>query len=130
MLCSTGRTTEDVLTFRDGLVIGNEHHAHNVDAHCKILFSYRLRELVEEILVAIRRKRPVRISLGYRSNAFAAAVILHHELEYFKSSLRNGFKQTGDYHLPLSRITVLTSMSKSTTNEAMKTQISSARDVL
>jgi hypothetical protein len=111
MLFSVGQITEYVQTFRDGVPVDNEHHGHNLDAHCKILLASRLGELVEEVMAAIRHEHVGSDSMHYVSNAFAAAVILQCELGHFKGSLRNGFlsRQVKSTYplLRLARLTIL-----------------------
>lgn len=82
---STIETTEQVITFRDGQIGHNDSEDHSLAALLRNFFSYRLGELVEEVMVAVRFQDVMDGFPDYCSHAYAAAVILVRELNFFRN---------------------------------------------
>lgn len=88
-LCSTVRVVELENNTEDHVNVGNGL-GHNLGAEVKYLLVCRLVELVSEILEAIRPQHNRIRGWDWSSNAYAASVVLHYELYYFKCAVRNG----------------------------------------
>jgi hypothetical protein len=89
-LCSTESSSEEVFSFMDGKPIDSNHAGYNVVGNFKCMIFSRLGYFVEEVMGGIRLINAVGMPAEFYSNAYAAAVILHHEIDYFQRSLRNG----------------------------------------
>ena len=90
LLCSVTQVTEQVTTLQGGYEAQNEHNGYHLEAQFKYVLLCRLRELINEVLEAIRFEDPTNDYPYECSNAYAAAVILRYELDHFKSNIRNG----------------------------------------
>jgi hypothetical protein len=90
LLCSVITITEAANTSRDGLEIENEYNGYNLAAHFKYILVCRLQELIGEILNVLRFEDQGLELPYWCSDAYAAGVILRREMDYFKSSIRNG----------------------------------------
>ena len=77
-------------TSRDGLEIENEYSGYNLAAHFKYTLVCWLQELIGEVLNVLRFEDQSLELPYWCSDAYAAGVILHREMDYFKSSIRNG----------------------------------------
>lgn len=90
LLCSVVTVTEAANTLQDGWEVENEYTAYNIAAHLKYILICRLEGLVGGILETLRSEDQG-LGLPYwRSNAYAAGVILHCEMKYFNNSIKNG----------------------------------------
>lgn len=89
-LFSTKEASEQFLNFVNGESVYSCHTEYNLGANFRCFLFSRFGELVEEVLIAARLRNTAGMSSNHYSNAYAAAVILHHEVDYFQRSLRNG----------------------------------------
>jgi hypothetical protein len=89
-LFTTTETSEQISKSVNGESVYLDQIDHNVDANFKCLLFSRFGELVEEVLIAVRLQKTAGMSGNFYSNAYAAAVILYYEIDYFQSSLRHG----------------------------------------
>lgn len=90
LLCSVINVTEQATTFYNGLPGANEFLAYNLEAQFKYLLVCRLQPLLNQVLEAVRQVGSKNRTPQFCSDAYAAAVILRYELDYFKSNIRNG----------------------------------------
>lgn len=90
LLCSVITVTEAANTSRDGLEVENEYNGYNLAAHFKYILVCRLQELIGGILNVLRLEDRGLELPYWCSDAYAAGVILRREMDYFKSSIRNG----------------------------------------
>jgi hypothetical protein len=102
-LCSTKNSSEKVCSFLDGKSVDSDHASYNVEGNFKCILFSRLGDLIEEIMGAIRQINTMGMPADFYSNAYAAAVILHHEVDYFQSNLRHGRLRSlvSIYELPM-----------------------------
>ena len=90
LLCSVIEVNQHVVTFRDGLRVDNEFNGYNVEAQFKYLLICRLQQLLDGSLDAIRLDNQENEPTYQSSNAYAAAVVLRLELNYFKGHIKGG----------------------------------------
>lgn len=93
LICSIKDISERTQTFQGGNVVENAYTGYNLEAHFKYLLICRLRELMQEVMEAARGQDLTRQETSQRGDAYAAAVVLYHEIGHFRRSVRNGFLQ-------------------------------------
>lgn len=89
-LCSTAEVVEVEESAEDHVKVENSPGDHILGAKVKYLLVCRLVELVSELLKAIRPQQDLNRGRDWISNAYAASVVLHYELYYFKCGVRSG----------------------------------------
>jgi hypothetical protein len=91
LLCSVVQVTERLDTSQNGFQGVNNINGYNIEAEFKHLLLCRVQILMEEVLGASRVDAPQNNNHTYMSsNAYAAATILRHELNYFKTRIQRG----------------------------------------
>ena len=95
LLCSVKYTTEHVQTLVGGILVNNDHTRYKLEAQIMYFLVWRAEQLINELLDIIRLEDPSRppeqlLEWGWACNAYAAAVVLYHEIDYFRMSLRHG----------------------------------------
>ena len=90
LLCSVIQVIEHADTTRDGLQVDNDFTGYNIEAHFKCLLICRLQQLMGGILEANRLGDQENEPTYSSANAYAAAVVLRRELNYFKGHIRDG----------------------------------------
>jgi hypothetical protein len=83
MLCSLTWVTKGPSMFPACTLVEHNNQSHRLDFHTKQLLVRRVEGLIDEILRAIRGQPGLDHRQGYGPNTYAAAVILHFEVDYF-----------------------------------------------
>jgi hypothetical protein len=89
-LCSAGDIQKQVRTHIGPLTVANKYSEYNLSLHLRYFLLCRFRELVHEVMTGIRPGGSARDDIHEQTVAYAAAAILHIEVDHFKCSLRNG----------------------------------------
>jgi hypothetical protein len=89
LLCSSNQISENVKTTRDGRVMPEMDNC-NLYAHFQYFVLSRLRILIHETLDIIRSEESALERPEQALGAYAAACILHFEVNHFWRNLRNG----------------------------------------
>jgi hypothetical protein len=90
LLCSTGDIQNQVRTNIGSAAVANKYSEYNLSLHLRHFLLCRFRELVHEVMTGIRPGGSARDDIHEQTVAYAAAAILHIEVDHFKCSLRNG----------------------------------------
>ena len=90
VLCSAGDIQKQVRTHIGPLTAANKYSEYNLSLHLRYFLLCRFTELVHEVMTGIRPGGSARDDIREQTVAYAAAAILHIEVDHFKCSLRNG----------------------------------------
>jgi hypothetical protein len=90
VLCSSRDIQEQVRTTIGAVTVANKFSEYNISLHLRYFLLCRFRELVQEVMTGIRPGGSARDDFHEQQVAYAAAAILHIEVDHFKCSLRNG----------------------------------------
>jgi hypothetical protein len=90
VLCSAGDIQKQARTPIGPLTVANKYSEYNLSLHLRYFLLYRFTELVHEVMTGIRPGGSARDDIREQTVAYAAAAILHIEVDHFKCSLRNG----------------------------------------
>lgn len=90
VLCSAGDIEKQVGTHIGLSTVAKEYSEYNMSLHLRYFLLCRFRNLVDEVMTGIRPGGSARDDIREQTVAYAAAAILHIEVDHFKCSLRNG----------------------------------------